>query len=185
MPVLVLLVFGIIEYGLAFKDSLTVSSATRAGARTASAEPRSQCTLTPCATLPQYAYDAALAVARSLSALPSTAPQELWIYKADANGNPDSGSFSTQCTQCIILSWNASAKAWNTGSPGTGSPVKNNWPGTGTGSQNDCSASVDSVGVWVKATHKMISGIFGSTTTLTDHTVMRLEPIPSGQSCSG
>ena len=38
MPVVLLIVFGIIEFGLAFKDSLSVSSSTRAGARTASAE---------------------------------------------------------------------------------------------------------------------------------------------------
>ena len=37
-PVLVLLVFGIIEFGLAFRDWLAVTSAVRAGARTAAAE---------------------------------------------------------------------------------------------------------------------------------------------------
>jgi hypothetical protein len=37
----------------------------------------------------------------------------------------------------------------------------------------------------VKATHKMLTGLFGSASTLTDHTVMRLEPVPSGQACSG
>ncbi len=37
LPVLVLLVFGIMEFGMTFRDTLTIASATRTGARTASA----------------------------------------------------------------------------------------------------------------------------------------------------
>lgn len=170
LPILLLLVFGIAEYALAFKDSLSVSSATRSGARTASAEPRTT----------TYAVDTAAAVTKVLTALPSNGPQQLWIYKADANGMPDSGSFSTQCTTCVIYNWDPSTRSWN-----TASPVKNNWPATGVGGQNACAGTADSIGIWVKATHKMLTGFFGSTSTLTDHTVMRLEPVPSGQACSG
>jgi Flp pilus assembly protein TadG len=170
MPILILLVFGIIEFGMAFKDSLSVSSATRSGARTATAEPRTA----------SYATDTAAAVAKVLSALPSNGPQQLWIYKADSNGMPDSGNFTAQCNVCVIYNWDPTTRAWN-----TSAPVRNNWPATGTGGQNACSSTADSVGIWLKANHKMVTGLFGSAMTLTDHTVMRLEPMPSDQACSG
>ena len=117
-----------------------------------------------------------------LSALPSDAPVQLWIYRADpTTGLPDSGNFTTLCTRCVVYNWDLTLKKWN-----TTSPVVNNWPATGSGTaQNACIATADSVGVWVKATHKMVSGFFGSVKTLTDHTVMRLEPLPSDQVCSG
>ncbi|WP_420372033.1 TadE family protein [Pedococcus badiiscoriae] len=38
-PLILLIVFGIMEFGMVFKDTLTVSTSVRAGARTASAEP--------------------------------------------------------------------------------------------------------------------------------------------------
>ncbi|MGD9798357.1 MAG: TadE/TadG family type IV pilus assembly protein, partial [Acidimicrobiia bacterium] len=75
LPVLVLLVFGIIEFGMAFKSSLTVTSATRSGARTASALPRES----------NFHEATANAVARSVSTLPDGAVEELWIYKAGTN----------------------------------------------------------------------------------------------------
>ena len=75
------------------------------------------------------------------------------------------------------------------------------WNATGAGasppSENACSPPIvppatvppngppDSIGIYLKATHKMITGLFGSTKTLTDHTVFRLEPVPTGQTCSG
>ena len=40
IPALLLLIVGLLEFGLAFKDQLAITSAVRAGARIASAEPR-------------------------------------------------------------------------------------------------------------------------------------------------
>ena len=67
------LVFGIVEFGLWFKDSLTVTNAVRAGARAGSAATRSQ----------EYNVVVVNAVTTAQTALGSGAPTDLWIYKAD------------------------------------------------------------------------------------------------------
>jgi hypothetical protein len=166
-PVMVLILFGIIEFSLVFKDLQTTYSATRVGARTASAEPRQS----------SYASDVANAVTTGMGAIPAGQWRELWVYKAMADGMPDSGSFSS-CTTCVRFMWDNTAHAW--------SKVQDTWPATGPGSQQACTAGSgpDSLGVYVKVLHPMLTPMFGTTKLLTDHTVTRLEPMPSG-SCSG
>ena len=167
LPVVILIVFGIIEFGLAFKDSLTVSSATRAGARTASAEPRR----------PTFHDDTAKAVERAVSALPTGAVDELWIYKADAAGHPidGGGSAYTSCNTCAVFTWDTAANQF-TRQPGS------DWnPMT----QNACVGDPghDAVGVYLKVNHAFVTGFFGQAITLRDHAVMNLEPVTLSQGC--
>ena len=166
LPVMILFVMAIIDFGLAFKDLQTVFTATRVGARTASAEPRQF----------GYATDVVNAVKSSLSAIPSGGWQEIWVYKAAADGKPDSGNF-TSCTTCVRFHWDGANWIKD----------QDNWPASGPGSQNACggvSPGPDSLGVYLKVRHDMLTGFFGSTKTLTDNTVVRLEPLPIS-SCSG
>ena len=167
LPVMLLFVAGIIDFGLAFKDLQTVYAATRVGARTASVETRKT----------GYAADVADAVKNSLNAIPTNGYQELWVYKARSDGKPDSGNF-TSCSSCIRYTWNDSTKTWTS--------VQNSWPATGSGSQYACTASPgpDSLGVYLKVRHDMVTGFFGATKMLTDYTVVDLEPRPSS-TCSG
>src|SRR5690348_3474065 len=89
VPVFLLLVVGIIEFGLAFKDQLAVTSAVRAGARIASAEPR----------FASFATDAASQVAREGSAIDMNDVEQLWVFKADSTGHPiGSGGTFGSCT---------------------------------------------------------------------------------------
>jgi hypothetical protein len=166
-PVLIFIVLGICEYGLAYRNSLTVSSSSRAGARTASALARNS----------TYGTDARDAVAAALTALPKARWQEVWIYKAqkptDANpGMPDSGNFSS-CSQCMRFTWDNASGAWV-------QDPSSSWTAT---SQDACAGEADYVGVYVKAQHQYVTKLFGSTRTLQDHTVMRFEPIPSASVC--
>ena len=166
LPVMILFVMAIIEFGLAFKDLQTVFTATRVGARTASAEPRQF----------GYANDVAAAVKTSLSAIPSGQWQELWVYKARADGKPDTGNF-TSCTTCVRYHWDGANWIKD----------QDTWPASGTGSQYACggvSPGPDAAGVYLKVRHDMLTGFFGSTKTLTDNTVVRLEPLPAS-SCQG
>jgi hypothetical protein len=166
LPVMILFVMAIIEFGLAFKDLQTVFSATRVGARTASAEPRQF----------GYANDVAAAVKTSLSAIPSGQWQELWVYKARSDGKPDTGNF-TSCTTCVRYHWDGANWIKD----------QDTWPASGTGSQFACggvSPGPDALGVYLKVRHDMLTGFFGSTKTLTDNTVVRLEPLPAS-SCQG
>jgi hypothetical protein len=152
--------FGIIEWGLYFKDTLSVSSATRTGARTASARPRDSL----------YATDTVAAVATAVSALDRNGPKDLWIYRADANGMPDSGNFVT-CTTCRRFRWDATNKEWDEVS---GSDI-NDWPPL---SQHACGgAQSDAVGIFLRAEHEFVTGFFGETRLMEDHTVMKFEPV--------
>lgn len=157
---LVMLTFGIIEWGLYIKDANTVTAATRAGARTASALPRQ----------PGFADRAAAAVTSSLTALDRDAAEVLWVYRADANGMPDSGGFSdaTPCSVCFRYVWDTATQSWR--------EVHAGWAyadQVACGGQNS-----DALGVYLRARHHFFTGFFGPDRAVADRTVMRLEPVP-------
>jgi hypothetical protein len=162
LPVLLLILFGIIEYSLAYHDDLSVTAATRAGARTASAQARTT----------DMPVNTATAVARSVASLRDGAVKELWIYKARTDGKPQSGGFSSCSSNCIKFSYDDDTEKFVTP---TGS-----WPAS---SQDACAGTAHSVGIYLKVNHAYLSGIFPGTLTLTDHTVMVFEPIPVFQGC--
>ncbi len=169
LPLLVMLVLGIVEYSVAFNKSATVANATRAGARTASALPKDT----------DYATKTADAVATALTSLGSDAPQELWIYKVatGTDDDPIGGSFGS-CSDCIGYTWNPAARTFNTASPMGGDAWTAN-------EQNACvdASHPDRLGVYVKAEHDYLSGMFGTSRTLEHRTVVRLEPYVGSGVC--
>ena len=168
LPLLVFLVSGIVEFGMTFREASTITASTRAGARMASSMPRQA----------GFAQATADAVTSAIQDLPTGEPKELWVYAANANGYPDSASsMPSTCTKCVKFNWNTTTKSF-------GSPVYNNYPATGTGGQNACPGTTDQAGVYVRGVHSEIFPLFGDR-TLTAKTVMRLEPVPSSQTCSG
>ena len=170
-PLLVTLVFGMLEFGLVFKNASTVAGATRSGVRTGSAAPRVS------------GYDLAIeaAVTTALSSSSAT-PVELWIYKADSTtGLPLGGDFASAsgCPAFTCGRWTWTAGAWTLASSTMWQPT----------SQSACLAPAsgtypDSLGVYVKVRHNFATKLFGTTKTLTDSAVMRLEPIPAAAGCS-
>ncbi len=168
LPLLIVLVLGIVEYSVAFNKSATVANAARAGARTASALPKDS----------QYPVKAADAVAAALTSLGSGSPQEVWIYKV-ATGTDDSpiGTFGS-CTDCVGYTWNETARTFNTATPLGG----NEWTAA---EQNACvdTNHPDRLGVYVKAKHEYLSGMFGSERTLESRVVVRLEPYVGSGVC--
>lgn len=161
-PIIIVLLLGIIEYGLVFKDMLAVSSSVRAGARMASAEPR----------IGTFATDAVSQVAREGSALDMDDVRELWVYKAADDGTPVGGSFAAGCTTCVKFTWDGSQFV----------PQTTGWTAI---QQNACQgdANRDRVGVYLKVEHHSISGLLFDKLDLSEHTVMALEPIPTTQGC--
>jgi Flp pilus assembly protein TadG len=169
-PLLLLITFGIIEFGMLFKDWLAVVSAVRAGTRIASAEPR----------FSTFAQDAADDVAKEGTALDMSNVQELWIYKAE-----DSGTYSgypvgatdkdfTSCTQCVKFHWDSSSQAFV--------PYSTTWTAT---EQNACQGdpSKDSIGVYLQIKHAAVTGLIFDNLTIDEHSVMSLEPIPMSRVC--
>jgi Flp pilus assembly protein TadG len=161
MPVVLLLVFGAIEFSSLFKDAATLSSSARAGGRTASAEPRNT----------NMPIDTAAAVSTALSSLPSAGPKELRVYDATSSSSPPS-----DCTgRCVSFNWD----------PGTRSFTTSKYDSTWIKNQNVCGSKGEwsRVGVWVKAQHPFATNLFGkgTTKTLTSNAIFRVEPLPSSQ----
>jgi hypothetical protein len=161
-PVFILLVVGVVEFGLAFKDQLAVTSAVRAGARIASAEPR----------YANFASDAAAQVAKEGGAVNMNDVTALWVYKADSTGHPigAGGTFNSCASSCMQFSWDSA----------TGSFVQasGSWPAA---SQDACVGEEDSVGVYLQLNHVGVTQLFFNSLGLHSYTVMRLEPIPAMQ----
>ena len=186
--VIVLLIFGIMELTFLVRDYVAVTSAARVGARIASTgaddgpcitEPDD---LVPCpsGSVPELAQHAADAISESIDSLPEDSVTHVMVYKANDKGFP--GAFTsmpsvTQCvTQCVVYTW---------------SPAKNRFRysrGSWVSSQiqacvpsrksaSGAAGILDTVGVQVVVRHKLLTGMFGSALTLSDHSVMKFEPL--------
>jgi Flp pilus assembly protein TadG len=165
-PVLLLLLFGIVELSLLLKDDLAVAAAARAGARTGSALPRYDDGTT------DFAQQAADQVARSAGALTLT-DVALTIFAADSAGAPASGGTPITCAdRCVHFRYDA----------GTGAFVRDggSWPAA---TIDACPGdpNADAIGVYVSYPHQLVA--LGGTVTLTDTSVMAFEPVPPGQGC--
>ena len=140
LPVMLLFVAAIIDFGLAFKDLQTVFTATRVGARTASAETRQS----------GYATDVANAVKSSLNAVPSDGTRSSGSTRRTPTASPTAATSPAAPPVCAITGT----------TPPTWTKVQNSWPASGTGSQYACVASPgpDALGVYLKVRHDMLTG---------------------------
>ena len=162
LPILITITFGIVEYSGAYHDSAIAADAVRAGGRVGSA----------IATDDSYTSAVANAVDAALSTLPADEPQELWIYKANSSGYPGSANNFSSCNaNCIKYVWNPAAKAFDTANPQGGG-----WPAS---THQVCTEPYDELGVYVKLDHQFITGLFGASISLQDHSVFRFEPVPA------
>jgi len=178
MP-LILLLFMIAEAAFLMKDYVSVSSAVRTGARTASASAGAgpgTCAASvsppPCtpANAPAFAQGAADAIQTTASALNSEDVEWVMIYKPGANGFPLGQSDLTCSTTCVKYEWDAGLSKFRYSS--------GSWASA---SVNACvnHADRDSVGVGMLVNHRMVSGIFGAEKSIQEHTVMQFEPLPN------
>ncbi len=166
-PVVFAMLFGIIEMGFFFKDWLATSASTRAAVRLASANPR---TLT-------FAQDAADEVqARGGTALDMTTVKKLWVYKAQPGEEYPVGgdaNFSA-CTYCVKFAWNGTKFV----------STSDTWSGT---LQNACTPGLggppDRLGVYMQVEHTGLTKYVFTKMTISEDTVMSLEPIPFLNGC--
>lgn len=167
-PIFFTMVLGVAEIGLAMNDYLALTSAVRAGARVAS---------TSGADI--YAdYGILKALNRETTAIQDGKIQLIVVYKPATFGDPPTATcqagtavadicnvysvtdlnrpktdFGCQATQNLDRYWCPSNR-------------KDTLAGLGT----------DYVGVWMKIQHPWLTKMFGSTKTLTDSSVIRIEP---------
>lgn len=192
-PLLMALLLGILEFSFVMRDYVSVTSASRSGARLASASAgagKQVCdageTGTECsnANSPELAKLGANAIQTQGSALNKDQINYVLFYKANTDGYP--GALSDWGTNplsdcksagsCVAYTWvdgadkfkyNASYGAWNSTTI------------------NACVAKSDSVGVYLNSTHPYLTGFFGSTITISDRTVMRFEPLTADICAAG
>ncbi len=116
--------------------------------------------------------NAAGAVAAVLKRLPADAPEEMWIYKANANGYPGTGTGFDSCsTKCIKYLWIQADRKFDTDAPQGGG-----WDAV---DHQVCGEPFDQIGIYVKIDHEFLTRLFGAHVNLRDHSVFRFEPTPS------
>ena len=181
VPVFLLILLGMLEFGLVFSHDLTLEYATREGARTGAALANGGTTNCPSGTYDPDP-DIIAAVERVLTSPGSPVANniasvtQIQIYKATAAGAP------------------VSAATTNTWVPGTGPivdgvPMKFKLSGTQNWTacqRNNATVPPDSIGVNLKYTYTMVTplaaivGFFGppgpATLPMHDQTVMSLNP---------
>ena len=171
MPLLLLLVFGILEYGLVFRTNLSISESTRAGARVAVAQPR----------VAGYELSASAAVSGALASagIPGDDIELLVIYKADPQtGRTIVGGDPSACVaDCWKFRWDEGTRSFL---------LAGDSPSWDAGSQAACGSAdkTDYLGVYVRAKYDFVTGFFGSSMTMTERSVMRLEPLPLADTCA-
>lgn len=173
-PVLVFVLLGIIELPMLVRDYVAVTSAARTGARVGSAA--------PAATAPTasgFVQLAADAVGSSGGGLPDGALKSVMVYKANSGGYPGSlTSMPTTCgaiSNCVTLTWSDVTRTFTvSGGSWASSTVNACFP-----------TNVDSIGVGVVADHQFLSGLIGTSLTMSDHAVMNFEPLPVGKCAAG
>jgi hypothetical protein len=165
LPVMLMITFGTIEYGLAMANSSTLKQSTRSAVRMVSTSPKTE------------AYGLAEDAAKTtLANTTFLVPEEMRIYKAD----PETGQPVGGCpgTTCLVYTWTGT---------GWGTPAGSWAPA----SQYACLVTTvspprypDAVGVSIRARHEFVTGFFGDSLSMTERTTMRLEPVPSANGCA-
>ncbi len=173
-PFFVTLLFGMLEFGGAFRDYLTTENTSANGAREAAIQGDS-------VSADWYILNS---IEKASSAMPSSQIQAVVIYKATgaADTGPTSscktGSVANVCNYyspaMIQTAFAATSPPLNYQDCNAGDPEASWCPTTrsvvltGTGP--------DYIGVYLRVTHPWITGLFGNSLTMTSTTVIQIEP---------
>lgn len=171
-PVLVLIVAGVLEFGMAWRDSMTVSNALRSGARVGSNAGRDRLA----------DYDILKSIESAMKEIPDTARvQRIVIYKADTSNSAPSATCmgGTPVTGLCNVYTGADMARPQSDYSGTtscgGSAPDRFW--CPTSRQNQQALGADYLGVWMQVKYNWVTHVFpGTGLTIKDRAIMRLEP---------
>jgi hypothetical protein len=157
--------FGVLEFGLAFKDYLSMASAVRDGARTASTMGND--------TLADY--DIIQDVIKRMPAVNTNQIQAIVVFK----GTTPTATIPTACQtasvsgSCNFYGPTDIVRPSTDFNGGSTAPDRYWAPST---RKDALSGPPDYVGVWVKIYHGGITGLLHLSKSYTDQTIMRIEP---------
>ena len=173
-PVLAILAFGLIEFGLVLKDYLTVANMTRAGARTSvSAGARSTAD-----------FEILQSIKGAGNALGSGNLQYVVVFKATSgtsalpSASCQTGSVTGLCNYYTPSQLDLAKTSFGTCNNNGDATVDGAWcpvKRVNTLSGN-AGTGPDLVGIYIKTVHPYVTHLFGNSLTLSDTTVMRVEP---------
>lgn len=181
-PVVLMIVFGLIDYGLLFKDWLAVTQASRSGARAGSVAGRDAAS----------DFDILTEAKRYTGALPDGALKRVVVFKAESvDGEPSdtckAGTPATEVFAVDPVSYDAPVATGEPCNVYTAADMNRSkadferdsgphmfWPANERTISR--SAPPDLLGVYLVIEHDMMTGFFGSSRTIEVTTVMRLEP---------
>ena len=191
--ILVPMLLGIIEFCFVMRDYVAVTSASRSGARMASAsaaagvqvcdtgESGTDCSNT---SAPQLAKVAVNAIQDQGTALNKDQVNYVLVYKANASGFP--GTLTKWGSNPITDCKNAGSCVTYTWVKGSGKFKYSSGNGSWTSTTiNACVANTDAVGVYINTTHRFVSNFFGATLPVSDRTVMSFEPLTAATCAAG
>lgn len=173
-PVLVLITAAIFEYGLAFRDSMTLSNALRSGARVGSNAGRER----------QADYTILKSMEAAMTEVPDSKILRIIVYKASTTDSAPpasclavsgSGGVAGVCNVYTSADLARPLSDYSgTTSCGTGAPDRYWCPTT---RQNQQALGADYLGVWMEIRYTYVTRVLpGSGITIRDRAVMRLEP---------
>jgi len=183
-PLLALLIAGIVEFGTLWRDNLTVATSTRAAARVVSNLGDERLA----------DYEALLTLDAALGGVDGLAVEGVLIYNAasadgephvscfDASGDPQASSLgecnfytAAQVASMASLSCAVTCAEFPVSPTCAGGLTVYFCPQDDR--ETDQSLGNTSVGIWVRTSRPYFTGMFpGSGVTMTDQTVMRVEP---------
>jgi Flp pilus assembly protein TadG len=183
-PLLVLLVLGIFEFGMAWKSSLSVSNALRSGARAAAntGEGRTAdydaITATVSAMTNVDGAEISKIVIYRSTALDGDVPPSCLTAAAAGNGGVDTGAAGVRCNvyEATDLASIDPSDFSGTTTCAAGSLDRQWCPVTERESSQGAVGGADYVGVYIEVEQAFQTGMFGDGITIKDETIMRLEP---------
>ena len=167
-PVVMAMLFGIVEMGFLFKDYLSVATAVRTGVRMASANPRNA----------TYAQTVADRVALTGGAMNLGDVQQMWVYKVDTDSDKPFGGYTdfSDCTTCVKFSWNAGTSKFDV--------LSDSWEYD---SQNACTLATggppDRIGVYLQLKHDAFTKFIFTSINIAEASILTLEPMPVSSVC--
>ena len=174
-PFLILMVTGVLEFGGAFRDSLTVSNSLRSGVRVASNSGDDR--------LADYGMIKALEAA--ISDVPNSSITRIVVFNAATMNEPTAAckggtSVADVCNVYDTSDFARPQSDFEATNPSDVNQCHPSAPDTAwcpLDRSTDQSIGTDRVGVWIEVFLPYRTGLFpGSGLTVTDEVVMRLEP---------
>jgi Flp pilus assembly protein TadG len=176
-PIFIVLIFGLIEFGGAFRDYLTVANGASQGTRMSAIQGNNSAA----------DWETLQAIKKAMGAVPRSQITRIVIFTATGPSSTVPAACKTATSgvsgTCNIffqsdLAYTTTPATWiATGTCGTTNPIAC-WPSTNRKVNLTVATGgpPDYVGIYIEVLHPWVTGLFGANITLSDTSITQLEP---------